>query len=110
MGYCCTLFASDTLQQLTSTVTARLKCSFTCHIHLATATLPQVLAAYQEGRPVNTPFTVLPLSSAAKGIVMPQPNRYAPVCPPGSYQNPDQFLPCIPCPQGQFQVGSTGVM
>jgi hypothetical protein len=64
----------------------------------------QVLASLIDNRPVNVPATVLPLTNAAKSIVMPQPNRYAPVCPPGSYQNPDQFLPCIPCPAGQFQV------
>ena len=31
-------------------------------------------------------------------------HRYNPVCPSGSYQNPDEFEPCIKCAAGRFQV------
>ncbi|KXZ55131.1 hypothetical protein GPECTOR_3g282 [Gonium pectorale] len=46
---------------------------------------------------VFKPSLVLPLSSATRPLLLPQPNRYAPVCPAGTYRGDDDFAPCISC-------------
>lgn len=40
---------------------------------------------------------------ATRSFIIPQPNRYTPVCPPGYHQNADDYLPCVPCVPGYFQ-------
>ncbi|KAF5842498.1 hypothetical protein DUNSADRAFT_6742 [Dunaliella salina] len=52
---------------------------------------------------ILSPAVVLPLKLATASLKLPQPNRYEPVCPPGGYQNPDPFEPCIKCDKGHFQ-------
>lgn len=52
---------------------------------------------------VYKPTIVLPLQLAQQALVLPQPNRYAPVCQPGTFRGPDDFLPCTPCVAGEFQ-------
>ncbi|KAL6758673.1 hypothetical protein V8C86DRAFT_3025352 [Haematococcus lacustris] len=63
----------------------------------------QVLPSVQDSRPVNLPATVLPVTEAQKALVVPQPNRYAPICQPGTFRGADDFLPCTLCQPGQFQ-------
>ena len=60
----------------------------------------QVFSVTQDLKQAYVPQVVAPISEAVKSLVLPQKNRYAPVCPPGSYQNPDDYQPCIPCPTG----------
>eukprot|EP00983_Pelagomonas_calceolata_P036847 1134687-Pelagomonas_calceolata.AAC.1 len=64
----------------------------------------QVIEKIRDLRVVLTPAVVLPLRLATASLELPQPNRYNPVCPQGSYQNPDEFEPCIKCEKGHFQV------
>ncbi len=49
------------------------------------------------------PALVLPLASATQSLLLPQPNRYATVCQPGTYRGTDDFEPCIDCSPGYFQ-------
>ncbi|GAX76333.1 hypothetical protein CEUSTIGMA_g3779.t1 [Chlamydomonas eustigma] len=69
----------------------------------------QVFTVTQDLKVVNAPAVVLPSSKAQQTITIPQPNRYAPVCPAGTIQNPNDYNPCIPCPTGYYQssVGQT---
>ncbi|GFR39733.1 hypothetical protein Agub_g215 [Astrephomene gubernaculifera] len=53
------------------------------------------------------PSVVLPLSSATRPLLLPQHNRYAPVCQPGTYRGTDEFVECIPCNPGEFQEFSS---
>ncbi len=73
-------------------------------LRVVAATDTQVFRTVSNLQAVDLPLVVLPLSDAATGAVIPQSNRYAPVCQPGTYAGPDEFLPCIPCPAGSFQV------
>ncbi|GLC59944.1 hypothetical protein PLESTB_001556600 [Pleodorina starrii] len=54
-------------------------------------------------RTAYKPSLVLPLSSATRPLLLPQPNRYAAVCQPGTYRGSDDFQPCIECSPGSFQ-------
>ncbi|EFJ40756.1 hypothetical protein VOLCADRAFT_99335 [Volvox carteri f. nagariensis] len=49
------------------------------------------------------PSVVLPLSAATRPLLLPQPNRYALTCQPGTHRGEDDFQPCIECRPGQFQ-------
>ena len=66
----------------------------------------QVFTVTQDLKVVNAPSVVLPAVEATQALVIPRPNIYAPVCPPGSYQNPNDYLPCIPCPAGERMLSS----
>lgn len=70
--------------------------------HNATALLLH-LQVVKDLKKVVLPFPVLPLSDASKPAVLPQPNKFAPVCEPGTFRGPDDFLPCIKCKPGEFQ-------
>jgi hypothetical protein len=63
----------------------------------------QVYPALVDLKPAWLPFIVSPVAMATRTAIIPQPNRYVPVCPVGTHQNPDQYLPCIECAPGTFQ-------
>ena len=63
--------------------------------------LAKVFTVTQDLKVANVPLVVEPAVLATHSIVIPRPNLYAPVCPPGSFQNPDDYLPCIKCPPGK---------
>lgn len=44
--------------------------------------------------------SVLPVTYANAGLVMPSENKYKPTCLPGYYVGPDGFDPCQPCQLG----------
>ena len=73
---------------------------------LLAAPLLQVFRVTQDLKVVNAPSVVLPAVLAAQAIEIPRPNLYAPVCPPGYYQNPDDYKPCIPCALGKLPSAS----
>lgn len=67
------------------------------------ASSPVVLQTYEVTEDLKTAFKptlVLPLAAAKRPLLLPQQNRYAETCQPGTYQGPDQFVDCIPCDKG----------
>ncbi len=67
---------------------------------------PLTLQTYQVQENLQDTFKpsiVLPLASATRGLIVPVDNRYAPVCQPGTFRGPDQFVPCTLCNLGEFQ-------
>ncbi|KAG1675594.1 hypothetical protein FOA52_014182 [Chlamydomonas sp. UWO 241] len=71
--------------------------------YAATTGTVQVFATQVSLQDAWIPSLVAPVSMATRSFVIPQPNRYVPVCPPGTRQNGDDYLPCVECGAGNYQ-------